>query len=82
MSEENLIQQGLELMLYGMGTVVLFLTLLVLATGLMSALVQRFTPPMPEPVPNGTPGVPDGQPDKQLLAVISAAIHQHRSRQE
>ena len=79
MNEENLIQQGLELMLYGMGTVVLFLTLLVLVTGLMSALVRRFTPPMPEPVPNG---VPVGQPDKQLLAVISAAIHQHRSRQE
>jgi oxaloacetate decarboxylase gamma subunit len=82
MSEDNLIQQGLELMLYGMGTVVVFLTLLVLATGLMSSLVQRFAAPEPEPVADSAGGVPDTLSDKKLLAVIAAAIHQHRSRQD
>ncbi|MCZ6828364.1 MAG: OadG family protein [Gammaproteobacteria bacterium] len=76
MVQENLIEQGLELMLFGMGTVVIFLSALVLATNLMSALVQRFVPPPPEP----TPEVGASLPDTQLLAVISAAVHQHRSR--
>ncbi len=76
---EDLIGQGLELMLFGMGTVVVFLTLLVFATGAMSALIQRYAP---EPLPSVESGA--GQvaavTDPVLLAVISAAIQKHRSR--
>ena len=75
MVEESLIDQGLELMLFGMGSVVIFLSLLVLATNLMSSLMARFIPPQEETVPEAL------ATDAQLLAVISAAIHQHRSRQ-
>jgi oxaloacetate decarboxylase gamma subunit len=39
-----LLTQGLELMIFGMGTVVVFLALLVLALRLMSTLIQRFFP--------------------------------------
>ena len=78
MVEENLIQQGLELMLYGMGTVVVFLSLLVLATNLMSAIVQRYVPPAPEAVAEAM--APPA--DAHLLAVIAAAIHKHRSRRD
>ena len=78
MVEENLIEQGLELMLFGMGTVVVFLTLLVLVTNLMSALMQRFVPPAPEPAPDAV----GSQPDAHVLAVISAAVHKHRSRRD
>jgi oxaloacetate decarboxylase gamma subunit len=78
----DLINQGLELMLFGMGTVVMFLALLVLATALMSRVVERFFPePEPEPLPvrlSGKPSAPER--DAQLLAVISAAIHRHRNR--
>jgi oxaloacetate decarboxylase gamma subunit len=72
--EGNLISQGVELMLFGMGTVIVFLTLLVFATTGMSALINRFTPP---PSADG-----DTAPvaDDTLLAVIAAAIHKHRSR--
>jgi oxaloacetate decarboxylase gamma subunit len=76
MVEENLIQQGLELMLYGMGTVVIFLTLLVFVTGLMSSIVQRYLPAAPEPE------APVPVADTTLVAVISAAIHKHRSRHD
>ena len=71
----SLIDQGLELMLYGMGTVVVFLTLLVLVTIAMSTLIQRFAPPPP---PADKPPVSAG-PDPSIVAAITAAIHQHRS---
>ncbi len=75
----TLIDQGLELMLFGMGTVLVFLTLLVFATLLMSGLLARFAPP--EPVAVVQPGArPAPAIDDTLLAVITAAIHQHRSR--
>ncbi len=80
--QTDIVSAGLELMLYGMGTVIVFLTLLVLATILMSRLVGRF---FPEPEIRPTParqafGAPAPAQDKQLMAVIAAAIHKHRSR--
>ena len=77
--QQSLMQQGIELMYFGMGSVFVFLTLLVILTTLMSALVQRFVKPEPPaaPVSSARPAV---QQDSQLLAVISEAIKQHRSR--
>ena len=75
---EDIISQGLELMLFGMGTVVVFLTLLVMCTSVMSALVTRYAP---APEAGGADAtVPPASADATLLAVISAAIHKHRSR--
>ncbi len=39
-----LIEQGVSLLIYGMGTVFVFLTLLVFATKAMSHLVHKFSP--------------------------------------
>ena len=48
----SIVEQGVELMLFGMGTVILFLGLLVLATTLMSRMLARYFPePEPAPVP-------------------------------
>lgn len=69
--ESELIAKGLELMLVGMGTVFVFLTLLVGATTIMSALAMRWVPPQP---------AQDGPSDAEIVA-ISAAISRHRSRQ-
>lgn len=74
--------QGLELMLYGMGTVVVFLALLVVITTGMSRLLGRYFPepvvaPRPRPQP-GTPATSGDGADKELVAVIAAAIRQHR----
>ena len=38
---DTLMQQGVDLMLYGMGSVVVFLTLLVIAMVLMSGSISR-----------------------------------------
>ena len=77
--------QGIELMLYGMGTVLLFLFLLVYAVQGMSRIVARW---FPEPVPvvasdsgartAARPGT--GDIDPKLVAAITAAVHAHRSR--
>ena len=78
--EPSLMSQGVELMLYGMGTVFTFLAILVLATSSMSTLVQRFFK-APPPAPAATPATSAPvQQDDTLIAVISAAIQKHRSR--
>jgi oxaloacetate decarboxylase gamma subunit len=79
----DIIAQGLELMLYGMGTVVVFLVLLVVATTGMSGFIVRY---FPEPAPptvvtrERKPGkAAAGELDPGVVAVITAAIHQHRN---
>ena len=79
--QSELLEQGIELMLYGMGTVFVFLALLVISTSLMSALIQRLVPAeITSPSAKGESAEP--LPDNTLVAVISAAIHQHRSRRK
>lgn len=77
--QDSLIQQGIDLMIFGMGTVFVFLAVLVVATSLMSWLVQCFDK-QPPPTPAGSSVAATGADDKQLVAVITAAIKQHRSR--
>ncbi len=58
-------------MLAGMGTVFIFLTLLVYATTGMSALVQRFQPVTPVEADTAT---------EEEVAAITVAIARHRSK--
>ncbi|WOJ94605.1 OadG family protein [Congregibacter variabilis] len=78
----NLLSQGLELLVYGMGTVVVFLTLLVFATRLMSLFIQRFFPEplLATPRRSARPPQASSAPSPELLAAIAAAVHQHRGR--
>jgi oxaloacetate decarboxylase gamma subunit len=82
---DELMAQGVELMLYGMGTVVVFLALLVLVTTLMSQLVNRYFPE-PEPAAPAAKTRPSpagaGTVDGRMIAVITAAIQQHRTQQK
>ncbi len=80
--DEVLMQQGLDLMLYGMGSVFAFLTVLVIATVLMSALVRGLFPD-PEEVSSAAPAggaAADTRPDPKTLKIIKAALEQHRQR--
>jgi len=78
--------QGLELMLFGMGTVLAFLSVLVLSIALMSRVLARYFPVVETPgiadasTRASPPGILGSAPgDATLVAVISAAIHRHRS---
>ncbi len=80
----DLVVQGLNLAMVGMGFVFLFLTLLVVLTMLMSALVLRLSADqgggLPGEVSSRTPdSTPESTENKQLVAVISAAVRKHRA---
>lgn len=76
-----LIEQGLSLMLYGMGVVFTFLTLLIFATTGMSKVVQRWFPEKEEPIaPTRKKPGSTGTVSPLTLKIIQAAIEQHRSR--
>jgi oxaloacetate decarboxylase gamma subunit len=77
---ENILSEGLELMVFGMGFVIVFLTLLVFATTGMSKVVSKYFPEAPA-VPKAkkaAPAAPAGNSD-ELIAVMTAAVHKYRS---
>ncbi len=64
----------------GMGTVFVFLTILVFVTSFMSLLIQKYFPETSvEVLPTAASSLSSGKKNPALLAVISAAIHAHRS---
>lgn len=78
---DPLVGAGVELMLVGMGTVFLFLTLLVFVVKLMSALVSRFvTPESPVTPATVSPNKLSAAIPAAHVAAIAAAIDQHKNR--
>ena len=76
---DGIASQAVDLLIVGMGTVFSFLALLILATTLMSRFVAFISPPESSPaMPTAPPQ--NNSEDGQLVAVISAALHKHRSR--
>ena len=72
---ENLVSQGFEIAIFGLGTGFMFLTLLILATHGMSLLVQKYV----AKIPKNTADAVTQKVDRNLLAIISRAIAQHRN---
>ncbi len=74
-------QEGFTLVALGMGTVFIFLTVLIACTTLMSKFVMALEARQPKPE-QAMPVPVTGQskiPDAVLTAVITAAVHQHRA---
>lgn len=86
--QSTLIDQGLNLMLYGMGTVFVFLTILVFATRAMSFVVNRLSPeqaseadkPANTQQPLSPNSLSPNSPSPDVLEAIKQAIAAHRSR--
>ena len=81
--QASLVSQGFDLMLYGMGTVFVFLLILVALTTLMSAVINRYASEPELPVVKSAAVSNHSAPnnDGQLVAVIGAAIHKYRQKQ-
>jgi len=79
--EQTLIDQGISLMLYGMGTVFVFLTVLVFATTVMSKLVAKYKPGevgTSTQIENNAPTNVKALPSRQVLQAIKKALAEHR----
>jgi oxaloacetate decarboxylase gamma subunit len=72
--ETNLVLEGFKFMGLGMGTVFLFLIVMILSMNIMSKVIHTF---FPEPEVNAAPsGAP--KDNKKVIAAITAAIKHHR----
>lgn len=96
MEQSSLLNEGLTLMLFGMGFVFVFLTLLVFVTSLMSKLIIRYEKNVgvipDEGVPSPTTYIArhgslitsapasNTTNDASMVSAISAAVHKFRSR--
>ena len=79
----SLIEQGFNLMLFGMGTVFVFLTILIFATSSMSKFITRYFPEkaVAAPAPKKkAAAIGASSVAPSTLKIIQAAIDQHRGR--
>ncbi|UXI02388.1 OadG family protein [Photobacterium sp. TY1-4] len=79
--EQHLFAEGLNLLMLGMGFVMVFLVFLIFATTMLSQAVARFAPPPVIPKPKRTPQPASAQTNEQLVAVMAAAIHHKKITQ-
>ncbi|WP_438970026.1 OadG family protein [Methylophaga sp.] len=91
MNSSNLMTEGLNLMLVGMGFVFVFLTVLVFVTALMSKIIASYEKNfgvLPEDgIPAPTAVISQAMnakqhanDDKNIISILSAAVHKFRSR--
>jgi len=73
--DTNLIAEGFKFMALGMGTVFLFLIILIFLMNAMSIIIHKFFPE-PEPLESGT--TKKANNNTKVIAAITAAIAHHR----
>ncbi|MEA2099698.1 MAG: OadG family protein [Campylobacterota bacterium] len=73
--ETNLVMEGFKFMALGMGTVFMFLIVLIFMMNLMSIVIYKF---FPEPQVNLDAPVENKKDNKKIIAAITAAISHHR----
>lgn len=73
--ETNLVLEGFKFMGLGMGTVFVFLVIMIIAMNIMSTIIHRF---FPEPEVKAAPTAAPKQDNKKIVAAITAAIKHHR----
>jgi oxaloacetate decarboxylase gamma subunit len=73
--ETNLVLEGFKFMGLGMGTVFLFLIIMIGSMNLMSSIIEKF---FPEPEACAEPSASAPKDNKKVIAAITAAIKHHR----
>lgn len=78
----DLLISGIKLMLIGMGIVFLFLALLVWVINMTAKIIQRYSPEAPTHLQPSTDAVssPAEPVRREIVAAISAAIHQYQKK--
>jgi len=75
--ETNLLVEGFKFMGLGMGTVFLFLIIMIFFMNLMSTIIHRFFPEVQVSTDINV-GAPQKQNNKKVVAAITAAIKHYR----
>jgi len=73
----EMMSAGVEIMLVGMGTVFLFLAMLIVVVNVMSKIVQRFLSQEINEQPTLVHNI-----DSSVIAAISTAVHHYRNKDE
>lgn len=76
---DNIIIDGLKLMITGMGMVFVFLSIMVLLISILAKVLKPFAHLLEE----ATEGVPSGasaEEEKDVVAAIVAAVHKYRNK--
>jgi oxaloacetate decarboxylase gamma subunit len=94
MGDTSLLNEGFTLMIFGIGFVFVFLTLLVIATSFMSWFITRYEKSHDAIPPDGIPAPtavlsPQQEHDRQsqlqqddgtIVSILTAAVHKFRSK--
>ena len=79
--QETLMSEGVDLLITGMGTVVIFLAVLVVLTTIMSHLIMRYLPDPVIEIPSKIKPIHSSQPvDPLTLQILQQGVNAHRSR--
>ena len=73
--ETNLVVEGFKFMGLGMGTVFLFLVVMIISMNIMSTVIHKF---FPEPPVSADSSASAKKDNKKIVAAITAAIKHHR----
>lgn len=78
--------ESIKIMMLGMGTVFLFLTIMVYMTKFMSKLILRYFPEAPKKVPVSSPkpvaASPKTNENAKIAAILGALQHHHQLEKE
>lgn len=79
MTNAELLQEGLTLMLVGISFVMFFLFILILAISFMSKIVNRYFPePIAQPANSPSISTEDNDLERLRPAIIAAVVHHRR----
>jgi oxaloacetate decarboxylase (Na+ extruding) subunit gamma len=73
--DTNLVMEGFKFMALGMGTVFIFLAVLIVLMNVMSVVLHKL---FPEPQHSGESGAKTDSKSNKVIAAITAAITHHR----
>ena len=71
--ETNLVIEGFKFMGLGMGTVFLFLIIMIISMNIMSSIINRFFPEA-----HASAAAPAKKDNKKVIAAVIGAITQHK----
>ncbi len=78
MEDVNLVFEGVKFMFLGMGTVLMFLILMIIAMNLQTKIITKF---FPDPVSSDDNSKTNHKNNNAKVAAITAAIMHHRNSQ-